>query len=359
MGLPAPAELCAPIGSIGTNTAAVGSSLSRQTGSIADQGLNDHVFSAATAGSTGFTAVPGVFASGRLARTEHDGGTGRTGGGDVFGMTGYESDESSVYVNAQYQATFGNNSILKITPFIGGARNELDYDNINIDINAAGGGFLYTYNGQLGSAENESLMGGVSLLYAVGQTYGGLTVAADAGETDYVIQSIQQIGSYDTQGYTVTGALGQSLTISNQLFLDVRGNLLYSRHTGDAHRTTATGFGALDVDIGKSVHEVFSGTTSLMLYGMYVENDNAYRPFVKVAVKHEFDEENSLFIPQQYSYQNGGTATFEDDDTFFNVEAGFDAALGQQFTFLGAAYYETSGDENAFGGRVSLQYKFN
>ncbi|MGQ0671417.1 MAG: autotransporter outer membrane beta-barrel domain-containing protein [Hyphomicrobium sp.] len=334
-----PAEECAPLSVIGNNVAIVGQAFANRANDFQNKQADSQVLS-----NTGFAAgaaagLPGVFPTGRLAHSEHDGQT-VSNGNDRFKLAGYDVDEYSGYVNLQFEGRPSANSVLRIAPFIGGA---------NVDVG---------YDGNLANADNDSMMGGVNILYAVGQTYGVVLVAFDSGKTSYDLPTINQEGRYRTTGYALTAALGHTMQAGNNIFVDVRGGLAYSEHEGDGHTTrTNDPANSVPITIGKSQHELFTGSLNMMLFTVWNTGETRVRPFVKGGVKFEFDEDNTLELPAQLGIQ-AGKLSFEDDDIYFNVESGLHINVGQNWDFVGSGYYEGSGDEDIFGGRFAIQYKF-
>ncbi len=311
-----------------------------------------------------------VFSShpqGRLAFTDHDGLTGSFN--PTFKMPEHHVDDFTVMASIGYDLTNGrmarggmkdrpvSSKLWQVGAFVG-------YENIKTELGATP--FIAnTLNlNSAGEARNNSLLIGGYSLMAWKKWYYLSIISGNFGHTDVTNNVLGANTGYDSRGFVSGSAVGFIKTLrqsaggmkdgprGNALKMDVRAGYSYSYHEGDAH-TLGT------LQVGESESKTIAGSASVTFFKEIISGDAVKKPYIKTGVKHRFDHENTLVIPTQTIQGNTFTQTkidFDDNDTFFNVEGGL-AIAKRNGTFNGSMFYETNGDSDTVGGRLTYTMK--
>lgn len=298
----------------------------------------------------------GTFATGRLRRSNHDGlnirplVTSDSVADDGIRHTfSFKIDEGSVIGNVVFTApekVMGGQ--LKVSAFGG-----YNWLSLEVKPNAANPGDP----GTIGSAHNESVIIGGSVLWSMDTLYAVATAIASWGET----RLTDKVGDYpnihdyryNVHGFVTSFTAGKvfELAGANGPMLDVRGAIAYTENKNDPF---ANVFG----DEFRIRFATWTGTGALTLYTNMPMQDNAlFRPFIQGYVRQEFGNDYTLAFTQSGSGAFTLTA-YDQNPTYLGVDAGF-AYTRQNLTFGASAYYERSGDERTLGGRVRASWQFN
>ena len=282
------------------------------------------------------TAPFGVFASGQWAHTDHDGFSISNGPLTIAGPS-FDVDEFSAAVSVDFNAAkhfgFDSEHGLNIGVFGGYASADLDVDP---------SGF---FDGN-GDAENESGMFGGYGLYRRGTTYALVAVSAFLGETDVDSDAFGGSGSYDTDGYAITGSVGRIFNVSDRVRLDLRGGLLGVDFTGDAytdsdgrsHGESRLSFGAVKFDPG--------------VYADYqLQNGMVISPYARLDMQQRFDYSNTASV-------RGDESEFDDADFSAALSAGFNLKMSALTTFSSEIRGKWSDDSSAVSGKLGLKIAF-
>lgn len=302
-----------------------------------------------TAGALGVTAFP----TGRLRTSSHDG---------LRPLTtthfSYTTDEGSAFVNgvvALPGTVLGGQ--VKVIGFIG-----QNWMSLDLKSNEAA---ILDPN-QRGSATNQSLVAGGSLLWAGKSAYALGTLVGMWGETT-LKDGVDDCGhgplgdqcnlnryKYDTSGFIATLTAGNVFDLpswASGLKLDVRSALSYTDHNGERF---ANVFG----DTQKYAFSTWTYTSSMMLFAnMAMPNNALLRPYIQAYSRREFGYQNELEAVQSDGVYLGRFG-HEQRHVYAGVDTGLTYAVGQM-TFGSAIYYEHSTDEHTLGGRLGISWKLN
>jgi hypothetical protein len=278
----------------------------------------------------------GVYASGQLAQTRHDGfrisnstfsGVGPSFQANEFSLAG------SVELNAAEYFGFDKSIGLDIGAFGGYARSDVTLDPTSVFAN-------------LGDASNNSAMfGGYSLLRK-GTTYGLVAATTFFGSTDINNRVLQATGSYDTLGYAVAGTVGHVFALSDVWRFDLRGGVMGVTFRGDAFTDSGgTAFGKSELSFGAFKFEPG-------FFAQYVlEDGKVLSPYIRT----EFQ--------QRFAYSNKGSIDgvgFEFDDADFSaaVAAGVNYKISDMSTLSTELRGKLSADSSTFSGKLGYKARF-
>lgn len=277
----------------------------------------------------------GVFASGQLAHTEHDGfkisrGPSLTTGPD------FDVDEFSAAVSVDFNAAkhFGldNELGLNLGLFGGFA---------SAKVNADAFGFFPPS----GEATNRSGMFGGYGLYRRGTSY--LLVAASAflGNTDVESTGFSS-GSYGTQGYAMTGSVGRIFNLTDRVRFDLRGGLLGVTFTGDEYADT------LGNPYGKSRLSFGAIKFEPGIYADYqLGNGMVISPYARADLQQRFGYSNTASV-------FGVESNFEDADFSTALSAGFNLKMSPSTTVSSEIRGKWSQDSSTVSGKLGLKVAF-
>lgn len=286
------------------------------------------------AGSTPF----GVFASGQLAHTEHDGFR-VSRGLDVTTGPNFDVDEFSGAVSVDFNAAkhfgFDNEHGLNIGLFAG-------YASAQVDANALG---FFPPNGD---ATNRSGMFGGYGLYRRGTSYVLVAASAFLGNTDVESTggSFVSSGSYDTQGYAITGSIGRIFNLTDRVRFDLRGGLLGTTFTGDEY-TDSSG-----VSYGKSRLSFGAIKFEPGVYADYLlQNGMVISPYARADLQQRFGYSNTASV-------FGVESKFADADFSVAASFGFNLKMSQSTTLSSEIRGKWSQDSSTVSGKLGLKIAF-
>jgi outer membrane immunogenic protein len=304
-------------------------------------------------GGGGGTAAVSVFPTGRLRTSDHDGL--RPPADDHFS---YKTTEASVFGNivvAVPGTVLGGQ--VKVSGFVG--RNELSLDLKSNDI-------AVLDPNQSGSARNDSVIAGGTVLWSQKNTYALATIVGTWGQTT-LKDSVDDCGyaspphptgcnhnryNFNTSGFIGTVTAGQVFDLAGASGpkLDLRGSVGYTHNVGDRF---ANVFG----DQQKYTFSTWTGTGAVTLFSNLTLQDNALlRPYIQGYIRQEWGYRNEF----DFLLTDGTSGTVREDQKHFygGVDAGLTYTQGST-TFGAAIYYEASGDERTLGGRLGMSQKLD
>jgi outer membrane immunogenic protein len=314
-----------------------------------------------TGGDTAGGALGSIstFSTGRLRWSDHD-ALRKTTFDNSNGPYPYDTHEYSAFANvvvALPGTVLGGQ--VKTSAFIG--RNV-----VSIDIKSDALHVLDPW--QSGSARNDSLLAGGTLLWSMQNTYALATAVGTLGQTtlkDSADDCYTTGGgfandfchhnryNFNTAGFIGTLTAGQVFDLGGKSGpkLDLRGSLGYTHNQGDRFTNT---FG----DQQQYTFSMWTGTATATLFSNLNLSDNALlRPYIAAYIRQEWDYRNELNAVQSDGTPLG-TAVYEQKHTYGGVDAGLTYTLGAS-TYGAAIYYEGSGDERTLGGRLGFSQKLD
>ena len=220
----------------------------------------------------------GVFASGQFAHTEHDGFTISSNGFSGPGPS-FDADDFSAALSLDFDVTetfgLGEQYGLNLGLFGGYASTEVSLGEF--------GGF-----NALGDADNKGGMFGGYGLFRSGVNYALVAATAFLGETDLSNGIFNANGSYDTEGYAVTGSVGHIFMLSETLRFDLRGGMLGVVFNGDDYADSkGNRFGGSEISFGAFKFEP----------GLYMDrqldNGMVFSPYARAELQQRFGYDNS------------------------------------------------------------------
>jgi len=298
----------------------------------------------------------GAFASGRLRSSSHDGFSTSPNFGPPGSTYAFDTTESSAFVTGFYKipGTVLGGGSLAFAGLIGA--NNLDMEMRPNRANP------FPAKGQIGSAENESLLYGGNVVWSYNLTYVSAMVVGHSGNTDLTDKFLGPGNfvrfSYDTSGVIGNLVVGQVVPLGagpNALKLDLRGSLGYVKNEGDAYdqKVPLPGIKLFT----SSDFEATSVAFSPMLFMDFNAGGGVMRPYIQATVRKFIDYENTTTLTD-------GTGAildkffFNESHLYYNVELGYSFNSGNWS--VGAAYYvDFSDDVMTNGGRVTASLKLN
>ena len=309
----------------------------------------------------------GVFATGRLRASDHDGLRPRDDDPPTFA---YETHEASAFANivASVPGTVLGGQ-LKFSAFAGGNWLSLDLRSNAIAV---------LQPPQFGSAENNSFIAGITALWALHSSYVVLTAVGALGQTRLVDSvddcfpiDLNTIGChvnryrFDTMGFIGSMTTGKVFDLAGASGpkLDLRGSIAYTQVTSDPFKNITKGLPDDPTDDGGGFQQKYwfstwTGTAAATLFAnMPMENSALFRPYIQGYVRQEWDYRNTIAATDP---ENGAVtrAGLDQRHLYGGLDAGFTYAL-DKMTVGAAIYYEASGDEATVGGRIGASWKLN
>jgi len=320
------------------------------THEFAGQILDSGVGGFSGGGVVQVTPLFGVYASGRLGNSWHDGynltiNNAAAAGNSVDFSTRDTSFLAAAEVDVGKWAGL-KNAGFKIGALTGWAHTSIDFGSNEalrtIGLFDAGGG-----------SNDAWLYGGYGLVTA-GQFYGLGLVTGALGGTDINNAVLASTGSYDTSG-VVAGVLGGVIVPATQIFgtgapkdvaFDFRSGISWSSYSGDSFidsRNNRFGETKLDMTTGTLAAKVFSVTQIGSL---------VWRPFFQGGVNHRFDYENTAVVADTKLF-------FKDVDTTYYVTTGSEVDVSSALKATISGRGDFNEDQRSFSGTIGMKYSFN
>jgi len=272
-----------------------------------------------------------TFSMGRLRETNHD---------------GYKSsfrDKSLPFTSSEY-SLFGAlgynfnkpNGRLSVHAFAG-------ITEIDMDLKASP---ELGFNTKPGSAQNEAVMAGTTIVYSSGAMYGGFKGSYFAGKTDVNDIANNRRPSYDTEGFILSGMMGRVSELNKNTFLTTEIGTRYIHFNNDGYASNSRNFNV--------VHDLYTltGWSSLKLIKVYNMNGWTVRPYGAMQVSFDFRYDHSEVV------EGAGEdpATAEREPVQGRLELGASTSKGN-WDISGAGFFDVAEDHEAYGGRVGVSYK--
>lgn len=304
-------------------------------------GINDDAIDADLGLANGtrlvqITPTFGVFASGQFAHVEHDGFT-ITNSSLVGPGPDFDADDFSAAISLDFNAAkhfgFDDRYGLNLGLFGGYASTDV------------GLGAFQGFNA-IGDGNNKSAMFGSYALFRQGNNYGLVSASAFLGETDISNGVLNTTGSYDTEGYAVTGSVGHIFTLTDRLRFDLRGGLLGVTFTGDDYVDSGGNqFGESRISFGAFKFEPG-------VYADYqLENGMVFSPYARADLQQRFGYRNTTSI-------DGREIDFDDADFSAALSTGFNLKMSERATVSSEVRGKLSADSSAVGGKLGLKIAF-
>lgn len=278
----------------------------------------------------------GVFASGQLAHTEHDGfeisANGFTGPGP-----GFDADEFSAAISLDFNVAkmmdvedrYGINLGL-----FGG------YASVDLDVNDTNG-FVVGGHGR-----NQSGMFGGYGLFRKEFNYALIAATAFLGNSEISNGILGSEGNYDTTGYAVTSSIGHIFIIGDRTRFDLRGGVLGVHFKGDDYTDSA------GIDMNGS--EISFGAVKFEpgIYADFpLDNGMTISPYARAELQQRFGYENTAGI-------EGLPIEFDDADFSAALSTGFNLKMSATATMSGEVRGRVSSDSSTLAGKLGLKIAF-
>ncbi|MER8520560.1 autotransporter domain-containing protein [Mesorhizobium sp. M0644] len=276
----------------------------------------------------------GVFASGQLARTEHDGFSISNSLGVLDGPS-FRVDEFSAAISVDFNAAkrfgFGSEHGLNLGLFAGYASAKVDSD-------------AFGFIGE-GEATNRSGMFGGYGLIRRGTSYALVAASAFLGNTD-IERAARTFGSYDTQGYALTGSIGRIFNLTDRVRLDIRGGLLGVIFTGDGYTDSFdTVYGKSRLSFGAVKFEPGVYADFLLGNGMVIS------PYARLDIQERFGYSNTASA-------DGRESDFDDADFSAALSSGFNLKMSQSIMLSSEIRGKWSQDSSTVSGKLGVKIAF-
>jgi outer membrane immunogenic protein len=348
----------------GPLTAATASSQADAVRQNENQLIDQAVFGAAGGGrvtaGAGSAASLNTFSTGRLRGSDHEAlrvppGAAVQGNGPYPYTTRENSAFGNIVVALPGTVLGGQ---MKVSGFIG-------QSSVSLDLKSNATSILGPT--QSGSASNNSIMAGGTVLWALQNTYVLASLVGSVGQST-LKDSVDDCYStpdfdhdfchhnrynFNTSGIIGSVTAGQVFDLAGKAGpkLDLRGSISYAHHAGDRFTNVFT-------DQQKYTLSTWTGTATATLFTNITLADNALlRPYISGYVRQEWGYENQLEAIQSDGLSLGNVS-FDQRHLYAGVDAGLSYTQGA--TTIGAAiYYEGSGDERTLGGRLGVTQKLD
>jgi hypothetical protein len=308
----------------------------------------------ATAGTSGL--ILGSFATGRLRGSEHGGlnirpleNTGVPDDG-IRKTFAFEVREGSALANVVVTAPgMVAGGTVKVSAFAGH-----NWLSLELKPNAENP----AVPGTIGGGRNESFIAGGSWLWAGQGTYVVATAVGTWGQSALVdkVGDFPNIHHYDFDTIGFVGTLNAGRTIPLAAgpagpMLDLRAALGYVFNEADPFLNV---FG----NEFRSNLSAWNATASATVFTNIVQNDAILRPFVQTYVRQEFAYDQKLKFSDTPGGEPHTLTAYQQRHTYGGADAGFTYTV-RNMTFGASAYFEQSGSERTFGGRVRASWQLN
>lgn len=278
----------------------------------------------------------GIFASGQFAHTEHDGYDISSG---IFGGTGpsFGANDFSAAISLDFNAAkhfqFDKQYGLNLGLFAGYASTDVGLDPFQ--------GFA-----DMGGGTNRSGMFGAYALFRKEFNYALVSASAFLGNTDVENGALATTGSYDTQGYAVTGSVGHIFMLGDRTRLDLRGGLLGVTFTGDSYTDSGGN------EFGKSKISFGAVQFAPGVYGDFQVGDGkVFSPYARLELQQRFNARNTAEIDTR-------TVNFDDADFSAALSGGFNLKMTGATTLSGEVRGKWSSDSSTIGAKLGLKVAF-
>jgi hypothetical protein len=278
----------------------------------------------------------GVFASGQFAHTEHDGFT--ISGNNLVGPgPSFDADDFSAAISLDFNAAkhfeFEDRYGLNLGLFAG-------YASTDVGLGAFQG------FDAIGDANNRSGMFGGYALFRQGVNYALVSASAFLGETDVSNGVLNTTGSYDTEGYAVTGSIGHIFALTDRVRFDLRGGMLGVSFTGDDYTDSGGNqFGESRISFGAFKFEPG-------IYADYtLDNGMLFSPYARADLQQRFAYKNTATI-------DGREIDFDDADFSAALSTGFNLKMSERATLSSEIRGKLSADSSTIGGKLGLKIAF-
>ncbi len=304
-------------------------------------GINDDAIEADLGLANGtrlvqITPTFGIFASGQFAHVEHDGFT-ITNSSLVGPGPDFDADDFSAAISLDFNAAkhfgFDDRYGLNLGLFGG-------YASTDVGLGAFEG-----FNA-IGDGNNNSAMFGGYALFRQDYNYALVSASAFLGETDISNGVLNTTGSYDTEGYAVTGSVGHIFTLTDRLRFDLRGGMLGVTFTGDDYVDSGGNqFGESRISFGAFKFEPG-------VYADYqLENGMVFSPYARADLQQRFAYRNTASI-------DGREIDFDDADFSAALSTGFNLKMSERATVSSEVRGKLSADSSTIGGKLGLKIAF-
>ena len=270
----------------------------------------------------------------------------------------YKTHEASTFANivVTVPGTVLGGQV-KFSGFVG--QNELSLD-------LKSNGFAVLEPNQSGSATNDSVIAGGTVLWALKNTYAlatlvgtwGQTTLKDASTTVATLAhptrlAATTIGTTSIRaGFIGTVTAGHVFDLAGPSGpkLDLRGSLGYTHNDGDSFKNVRG-------DEQNYTFSTWTGTGAATLFAnVNLENNALLRPYIQGYVRQEWKYRTGFdFFETDGMF---GTVRLDQDHFYGGVDAGLTYTEGNT-TYGAAIYYEASGDERTLGGRLGMSDKLD
>ncbi|WP_292632698.1 autotransporter [Mesorhizobium sp.] len=294
-----------------------------------------HLSPASGSGMVPVSESFGVFASGQFAHTEHDGyniSGGLNGPGPSFDANDF-SAAISLDFNAAKHFQFDNEYGLNIGVFAG-------YASTDVSLGAFQG------FDAIGEGTNKAGLFGGYALFRKDYNYALVSASGFFGGSDVTNGVLGTTGSYDTEGYAVTGSVGHIFKLGERTRFDLRGGLLgvsfrgdpYTDSGGNKFGKSQLSFGAIKLEPG--------------IYGDYkLSNGMVFSPYARGELQQRFGYKNTTEIDTR-------KIAFDDADFSAALSTGFNLKMSDSTTVNGEVRGKASSDSSTIGAKFGLKIAF-
>ena len=197
-----------------------------------------------------------------------------------------------------------------------------------------------------GDADNQSGMFGGYGLFRSGFTYVLVAATTFIGDTDVFNGVLNTSGSYDTEGYAITGSVGHIYVLDNDLRFDLRGGLLGVTFTGsDYVDSGGNQFGETEISFGAIKFEPG------IYKDMQLDNGMVFSPYARADLQQRFGYENTSSI-------DGVEIDFDDANFSAALSTGFNLKMTQTATMSGEVRGKLSDDSTTLAAKMGLKVQF-
>ncbi len=306
-------------------------------------------------GRSGGATAAGLtaFSTGRLRGSDHD--ALRPPAEQPFS---YSTTEASSFANVVVSVpgtVLGGQ--MKVSGFVG-------QNDVSLDLKS--NSLITLDSNQSGSARNGSIIAGATALWSLRNTYALATLVGTWGQTT-LHDAVDDCGygsphptgcnhnryTFNTAGFIGNITAGQVIDLGGPSGpkLDLRGSVGYTHNNGDPFKNV---FG----DQQEYTFSTWAGMGAATLFSNMALADGAFlRPYIQGYVRQEWGYRSEVEAIRSDGVPLGVTVQ-QQKHLYGGVDAGLTYTQGDT-TFGAALYYEASGDEQTFGGRLGLSQKLD
>ena len=176
--------------------------------------------------------------------------------------------------------------------------------------------------------------------------YALVSAIAFIGETDVSNGVLNTSGSYDTQGYAVTGSVGPHLHARRHAALrPARRPARRYLHGDDYADSGGNQFGGSQISFGAFKFEpgIYTDTQ--------LENGMTFSPYARADLQQRFGYRNTASI-------DSAEIDFDDSDFSAALSTGFNLKMSKKATMSGEIRGKLSSDSSTIGGKLGLKVAF-